>query len=69
VTGEEKPPTAADIMLNYVAVTRAMNVLDPGPLAPSKGVWSDEEGDDIDPSADAGLLFIADEGQIAEGGA
>jgi hypothetical protein len=43
VTGEPKPPTAADIMLNYVAVTRAMNVLDPGPLAASAPINVDED--------------------------
>ena len=45
-TGEPKPPTAADVMLNYVAVTRAMNVLDPGPLTLPK---PREQEDFIDP--------------------
>lgn len=45
VTGEAKEPTPAEIMLNYVAVTRAMNVLDPGPLAAPKPVQ--DEDDDL----------------------
>lgn len=55
VTGDPIEPTPAEVMLNYVAVTRAMNVLDAGPLTP-KGVWSDEPGDNIDPSADEGAV-------------
>lgn len=33
--GNEEPPTPEDLMLNYVTVTRAKNLLDPGPL----GQW------------------------------
>lgn len=35
-TGEPKELSPADIMLRYVAVTRAMNTLDPGPLVQTK---------------------------------